>query len=120
MKLKGQNGDKLKNMSLEERRAQDDARWAKMEEQYNAEMAAEKQRYAAAKTERDKRKNMSLEERRAQDDARWAKREKQYESVRARWEKRKNMSYEERRAQNDDEWEARRKQYEQNSDKMNR
>ena len=80
--------EKRKNMSLEERRAQDDARWAEVEKQYNAAMEAGKKQYEAVKAGWEKRKNMSLEERRAQDDARWAEREKQYESAREKWEKR--------------------------------
>ena len=74
--------DKRKNMSLEERRAQDDARWVEIEKQYNAEREAGKKRYEAIKAEWDKRKNMSLEERRAQDDARWAEINKQYNAAR--------------------------------------
>ena len=80
--------DKRKNMSLEERRAQDEARWAEIEKQYNAAMEAGKKQYEAVKAGWEKRKNMSLEELRAQDDARWAEREKQYESAREKWEKR--------------------------------
>ena len=80
--------EKRKNMSLEERRAQDDARWADMEKQYNAAVEAGEKKYEATKVEWEKRKNMSLEERRAQDDARWAEREKQYKSAREKWEKR--------------------------------
>ena len=80
--------DKRKNMSLEEHRAQDDARWAEIEKQYNAAMEAGKKQYEAVKAGWEKRKNMSLEELRAQDDARWAEREKQYESAREKWEKR--------------------------------
>jgi hypothetical protein len=80
--------EKRKNMSLEERRAQDDARWAEIEKQYNAAMEAGKKQYEAVKAGWEKRKNMSLEELRAQDDARWAEREKQYESAREKWEKR--------------------------------
>ena len=80
--------EKRKNMSLEERRAQDDARWAEIEKQYNAAMEAGKKQYEAVKAEWEKRKNMSLEERRVQDDALWAEREKQYESAREKWEKR--------------------------------
>ncbi len=80
--------EKRKNMSLEERRAHDDARWAEMEKQYNAEKEAGKKRYEAIKAEWEKRKNMSLEERRAQDDARWAEMKKQYESAREKREKR--------------------------------
>ncbi len=80
--------EKRKNMSLEERRAQDDARWAKIEKQYNAAMEAGKKQYEAVKAEWEKRKNMSLEERRVQDDALWVEREKQYESAREKWEKR--------------------------------
>jgi|LGVE01.1.fsa_nt_gb hypothetical protein len=80
--------EKRKNMSLEERRAQDDARWAEIEKQYNAAMEAGKKQYEAVKAEWEKRKNMSSEELRAQDDARWAEREKQYESAREKWEKR--------------------------------
>ena len=80
--------EKRKNMSLEERRAQDDARWAEIEKQYNAAMEAGKKQYEAVKAEWEKRKNMSFEELRAQDDARWAEREKQYESAREKWEKR--------------------------------
>ena len=80
--------DKRKNMSLEERRAHDDARWAEMEKQYNAAVEAGEKQYEAAKAEWEKRKNMSLEERRAHDDARWAERKKQYESAKEKWEKR--------------------------------
>ena len=80
--------EKRKNMSLEERRAQDDARWAEMEKQYNAAVEAGEKKYEAVKAEWEKRKNMNLEERRAQDDALWAEREKQYESAREKWEKR--------------------------------
>ena len=80
--------EKRKNMSLEERRAQDDARWAEIEKQYNAAMEAGKKQYEAVKAEWEKRKNMSSEELRAQDDARWAERKKQYESAREKWEKR--------------------------------
>ena len=109
--------EKRKNMSIEERRAQDDARWAEIEKQYKAAVEAGEKQYEAVKAEWEKRKNMSLEERRAQDEARWAEREKQYEAVNAEWEKRKNMSLEERRAQDDAAREARRKQYEQQSQK---
>ena len=74
--------EKRKNMSLEERRAQDDARWVEIEKQYNAQREAGKKRYEAIKAEWEKRKNMSLEERRAQDDARWAEINKQYNAAR--------------------------------------
>ena len=80
--------EKRKNMSLEERRAQDDARWAEIEKQYNVVKEAAEKKYEAVKAEWEKRKNMNLEERRAQDDALWAEREKQYESAREKWEKR--------------------------------
>ncbi len=80
--------EKRKNMSLEELRALDDARWAEIEKQYNAAMEAGKKQYEAVKAGWEKRKNMSLEELRAQDDARWAEREKEYESAREKWEKR--------------------------------
>ena len=74
--------EKRKNMSLEERRAQDDARWVEIEKQYNAQREAGKKRYETIKAEWEKRKNMSLEERRAQDDARWAEINKQYNAAR--------------------------------------
>jgi hypothetical protein len=74
--------EKRKNMSLEERRAQDDARWVEIEKQYNAEREAGNKRYEAIKTEWEKRKDMSLEERRAQDDARWAEINKRYNATR--------------------------------------
>ena len=80
--------EKRKNMSLEERRAQDDARGAEIEKQYNAAMEAGKKQYEAVKAEWEKRKNMSLEERRVQDDARWAEINKQYNAAREKWEKR--------------------------------
>ena len=73
--------EERKNMSFEERRAQDDARWAKIEKQYKAELDAGKKRYEAIKAEWEKRKNMSFEELRALDDARWAEREKQYKAA---------------------------------------
>ncbi len=76
--------EKRKNMSFEERRAQDDARWAEIEKQYKAELDAGKKRYEAIKAEMEKRKNMSFEELRAQDDARWAEREKQYKAAEAK------------------------------------
>ncbi|MDX2507290.1 MAG: hypothetical protein QNL62_22835 [Gammaproteobacteria bacterium] len=76
--------EKRKNMSFEERRAQDDARWAEIEKQYNAELVAGKKRYEAIKAEMEKRKDMSFEELRAQDDARWAEREKQYKAAEAK------------------------------------
>ncbi len=76
--------EKRKNMSFEERRAQDDARWAEIEKQYKAELVAGKKRYEAIKAEMEKRKNMSFEELRAQDDARWAEREKQYKAAEAK------------------------------------
>ena len=80
--------DKRKNMSLEELRAQDDARWAEIEKQYNAAVEAGEKRYEATKVEWEKRKNMSLEERRKQDDARWEEINKQYNAAREKWEKR--------------------------------
>ena len=79
--------EKRKNMSFEERRAQDDARWAELEKQYKADMEAREKQYEAIKAEWEKRKKMSFEELRALDDARWAEREKQYEAARAKWEK---------------------------------
>jgi hypothetical protein len=75
--------EKRKNMSFEERRAQDDARWAEIEKQYQADLDAGKKRYEAIKAEWEKRKNMSSEELRALDDAQWAEREKQYKAVEA-------------------------------------
>ena len=80
--------EKHKNMSLEERRAQDDARWAEIEKQYNIVKKAAEKKYEAVKAEWEKRKNMSLEELRTLDDAQWAEREKQYESAREKSEKR--------------------------------
>lgn len=82
--------EKRKNMSFEERRAQDDARWAEIEKQYKAEQEAREKQYEAVKAEWEKRKNMSFEELRAQDDARWAERQKQYEAARAKWDKASN------------------------------
>ncbi len=76
--------EKRKNMSFEERRAQDDARWAEIEKQYKAELDAGKKRYEAIKADWEKRKNMSFEELRALDDARWAEREKQYKAAEAK------------------------------------
>jgi hypothetical protein len=76
--------EKRKNMSFEERRAQDDARWAEIEKQYKAELVAGKKRYEAIKADWEKRKNMSFEELRALDDARWAEREKQYKAAEAK------------------------------------
>ena len=43
--------EKRKNMSLEERRAQDDARWAEIEKQYNAAVEAGEKKYEAVKAE---------------------------------------------------------------------
>ena len=79
--------EKRKNMSLEERRAHDDARWVENEKRYNAAVEAGEKRYEAAKAAREKRKNMNLEERRAQDDARWAEIKKQHDAAREKWEK---------------------------------
>jgi len=79
--------EKRKNMSFEERRAQDDARWAELEKQYKADMEAREKQYEAIKAEWEKRKNMSFEELRALDDARWAERQKQYEAAKAKWDK---------------------------------
>ncbi len=76
--------EKRKTMSFEERRAQDDARWAEIEKQYKADLDAGKKRYEAIKVEWEKRKNMSFEELRALDDARWAEREKQYKAAEAK------------------------------------
>lgn len=81
--------EKRRNMSFEERRAADDARWAEIEKQYKAEKEAREKQYEAVKAEWEKRKNMSFEELRALDDARWAEREKQYEAARAEWNKSK-------------------------------
>ena len=79
--------EKRKNMSFEERRAQDDTRWAELEKQYKAEMDAREKQYEVIKAEWEKRKNMSFEELRAQDDALWAEREKQYKAAEAKWNK---------------------------------
>jgi hypothetical protein len=80
--------EKRKNMTFEERRAQDDARWAEIEKQFKADMEAREKQYEAIKAEWEKRKNMSFEELRAQDDALWAEMQKQYEAAKAKWEKR--------------------------------
>ena len=79
--------EKRRNMTFEERRAADDARWAEIDKRYKEENAAREKQYEAIKAEWEKRKNMSLEELRALDDARWAEREKQYEAARAEWKK---------------------------------
>jgi hypothetical protein len=79
--------EKRKNMSYEERRAQDNARWAEIDKQYKTEVAAREKQYEAVKAEWEKRKNMSFEELRALDDARWAEREKQYDAARVKWGK---------------------------------
>jgi len=78
--------EKRKNMTFEERRAQDDARWAEIQKQFEAEKEAREKQFEAIKAEWEKRKNMTFEELRAQDDARWAEREKQYEAARAKWD----------------------------------
>jgi hypothetical protein len=79
--------EKRKNMSFEERKAQDDARWAEIDKQYKAEMEAREKQYEAVKAEWEKRKKMSFEELRALDDARWAEMEKQMDAAKAKWDK---------------------------------
>lgn len=79
--------EKRKNMSLEELRAYEDARWAEWEKSYKEEVAAAEKEFEAARANWEKRRHMSLEELRAEDDARWAEREKQYQSAREKWQK---------------------------------
>jgi hypothetical protein len=79
--------EKRRNMTIDELRAQDKARWEAREKRYNQEMEAVEKEHEAARAEWEKRRNMTIDELRAYDDARWAEKEKQFNSAREYWEK---------------------------------